>query len=127
KRIHPHDTQRIQRALAVHHLSGKPLSQLQKNTGLKLPYHLQNIAILPADRAQLREAIRNRFERMLAQGFVEEVERLYQTGQLQPDLPASRAVCYRQVTAYLAGKIDYEMMRNQSVVATYQLAKRQMT
>jgi tRNA dimethylallyltransferase len=128
KQLHPHDAQRIQRALAVYQLTGQPFSLL-KQTAKKpvLPYSLLNIAILPQNRERLKETISQRFQQMLQQGFIEEVEVLYQRKDLHANLPACRAVGYRQVLAYLARKIEYETMKTHSIIATRQLAKRQLT
>jgi tRNA dimethylallyltransferase len=125
-KIHPNDAQRIQRALEVYHLTGKPLSELlaQKN---KLPYTFINFLLLPADRGWLHKRIALRFEQMLAQGFIKEVEQLMQQWQLPASAPAMRCVGYRQVYEYLAGKDDFATFSYKGVAATRQLAKRQLT
>jgi tRNA dimethylallyltransferase len=82
---------------------------------------------MPADRTELRQRIRLRFDAMLRQGFIEEVEALYKRGDLHAEMPSIRAVGYRQVWAYLAGEYGYEEMREKAIIATAQLAKRQMT
>jgi len=127
-RIHPNDPQRLQRALEVYELTGKPLSQLhQESQQGACPYDVLKFALLPNDRAWLHERIALRFEIMLKQGLIDEVKGLYQRGDLHTDLPAVRAVGYRQVWDYLDGNIDYNMMINRGIVATRQLAKRQIT
>jgi len=125
-RIHPHDPQRLQRALEVFALTGRPLSQQQRATR-PLPYRVVKLIVAPASRERLRERIAERFQQMLAEGLVEEVERLYRRGDLSPDLPAMRCVGYRQVWGYLDGAYGYEEMVTRAITATRQLAKRQMT
>ncbi len=127
-RIHPNDPQRLQRALEIHAITGKTLTTLlQEQTENKLPYEFINIAIAPTDKQLLHAKIALRFNAMLEQGFIEEVEKLYQRGDLQADLPAIRAVGYRQVWDYLANKITEAEMQERAIIATRQLAKRQMT
>ena len=128
ERIHPNDPQRIQRALEVYEVSGKTLTEFwQEQAASKLQYQLIKIALMPADRVDLRKRIEQRFDLMLEAGLVEEVERLYQRGDLTPDLPSIRAVGYRQVWAMLDGEYDMATMREKAITATAQLAKRQMT
>lgn len=127
-RIHPHDTQRIQRALEVYDVSGMSLSDLlDKPQGILFPYRAIKIAVLPEDRAELHRRIEVRFHAMLAQGFVDEVARLRSRGDLHPGLPALRAVGYRQMWRYLEGEISYDHMVEQGIFATRQFAKRQLT
>lgn len=126
-RIHPNDTQRIQRALEVFHLTGKPLSQLlaeQKNPSL---FSFSNLSLLPENRSWLHERIELRFDTMLQQGFIEEVQHLLAQWQLSVSSPALRCVGYRQASDYLAGYDDYDTFRNKGIAATRQLAKRQLT
>ncbi len=128
RRIHPNDPQRIQRALEVYEVTGKSLTELwQERRTDALAYRRAKIALMPPDRRDLRALIARRFDAMLAQGLVEEVEALYRRGDLSPELPAVRAVGYRQVWAMLAGEYDYRTMREKAIIATAQLAKRQMT
>ncbi len=128
ERIHPNDPQRISRALEVYEMSGKPMSQLQKEQKAEpLPYKLLKLALIPSDRALLHQRIEKRFALMLEHGLVEEVKALQERGDLHPDLPAIRAVGYRQVWDYLDGRIDYTEMQERGVIATRQLAKRQFT
>lgn len=128
-RIHPNDPQRIQRALEVYELTGVPLSELQQQQQVDqpLPYRIIKLAVAPAERSVLHQRIAQRFEQMLGEGLVEEVESLRQRGDLHLDLPALRAVGYRQVWEFLDGDIDYTEMVERGVIATRQLAKRQFT
>ncbi len=128
KRIHPNDTQRIQRALEVFMLTGKTISASQRqDTSPLAAYDIINIAIAPAERTNLYDRIAIRFEQMLEQGFIEEVRRLYERGDLKADLPAIRSVGYRQMWDHLAGMLTYDEMREKAQAATRQLAKRQLT
>ena len=127
-RIHPHDPQRIQRALEVYELTGTPLSQLQQQQVEEpLPYRIIKLALAPSERGVLHERIAARFEHMLRDGLIEEVEALRRRGDLHLDLPALRAVGYRQVWEFLDGSIDYTEMTERGIIATRQLAKRQFT
>lgn len=128
RRIHPNDPQRIQRALEVHALTGVSLSELQGRSGAPtLDAPLVKLALVPAERAELHRSIARRFEAMLRAGLTEEVQRLRGRGDLDLDCPALRAVGYRQVWQYLEGALDREAMTTRAVVATRQLAKRQLT
>jgi len=128
ERIHPNDQQRIQRALEVFELTGKPLTKHQKEAQIDaLPYRLLKIALIPEERTWIRELAATRFEKMLEQGFLDEVKALYERGDLHADLPSIRCVGYRQAWQYLEGELDYEEMKERAVIATRQLAKRQMT
>ena len=127
-RIRPGDAQRIQRALEVMALSGRPLSELQQGgTAIRFPWRVLKLALLPVDRKLLHERIALRFDAMLADGFLDEVHRLRARGDLHPDLPAIRAVGYRQAWEYLDGRGDATDFRNRGIYATRQLAKRQIT
>ena len=128
QRIHANDPQRIQRALEVYALSGRPISELhQQEQSDTLPYRVLKLGLIPADRSVLHEKIQQRFELMLAAGLVDEVRALFSRGDLTSELPAMRAVGYRQVWAFLAGKSGYDEMVGQAIVATRQYAKRQLT
>ncbi|MBD1390025.1 tRNA (adenosine(37)-N6)-dimethylallyltransferase MiaA [Neiella sp. HB171785] len=128
QRIHPNDPQRLSRAIEVFRISGKSLTELQaKQEQSKAPYRFIQFAIAPADRAVLHERIALRFEQMLAAGFEAEVQQLFERQDLNPELPSIRSVGYRQMWSYLAGEIDYDEMVYRGIVATRQLAKRQMT
>lgn len=127
-RIHPNDPQRVQRALEVYAVSGRPMSELIRSRGdAGMPFRLLKLALADHDRAQLHRRIAARFDGMLAQGFIEEVAGLRARPDLNADLPSMRAVGYRQVWAYLDGKLSYSDMVERAVAATRQLAKRQMT
>ncbi len=128
-RIHKNDSQRLQRALEVYELTGQPLSALQKRTegGLDDTYRIIKIVLMPEDRKILHARIEQRFQAMLKQGFIEEVERFYTRKELNENLPAMRSVGYRQVWQYLDGKMEKAQLHEQGVAATRQLAKRQIT
>jgi len=128
QRIHPNDPQRIQRALEVYQVTGKTLTAFWREHGAdELPYRRVKIALMPVDRSNLRKLIERRFDAMLAAGLVDEVERLYQREDLNVELPAIRAVGYRQIWAMLSGEYGFDTMREKAIIATAQLAKRQMT
>ncbi len=126
-RIHPHDRQRIQRALEIVEVSGAPPSHWFAHSQRRLPYSLRRIAVYPQDRGALHARIRERFTRMLARGLVAEVEALRQHAELGPELPSMRTVGYRQVWQYLTGMVNYNEMLERAVIATRQLAKRQLS
>lgn len=126
-RIHPNDPQRLSRALEVYRISGKTLTELTQTKGEQLPYQTLQFAIAPTDRELLRQRIAERYQLMLSQGFEQEVRALYQRGDLHADLPSIRCVGYRQMWEYLEGKMSYDEMVYRGIVATCQLAKRQMT
>lgn len=125
-RLKPNDSQRISRALEVFQISGRPISDFQKNQN-KPRYELPTLALLPSDRSQLHGNIANRFQVMLKQGLIEEVRELKHQYNLQPQMPSMRCVGYRQVWAYLDNQDSYETMIDKGIVATRQLAKRQLT
>jgi len=128
KRIHPNDPQRISRALEVYEMTGKSMSQLQKEKKAEpLAYEVLKLALIPSDRAVLHQRIEKRFGQMLEHGLIDEVKTLRSRGDLHEDLPAIRAVGYRQVWDYLCNRIDYTEMQERGVIATRQLAKRQLT
>jgi tRNA dimethylallyltransferase len=126
-RLSPNDAQRIQRALEVWELSGKPISELQKAADPGLPFRLKAYALIPEDRAELHRRIAERFERMLADGLVEELEGLRKRYALHPGMPSMRCVGYRQVWSYLDGAYGRDELREKGIAATRQLAKRQLT
>ena len=127
-RIHPNDPQRIQRALEVYEISGKPLSSFfNADQGEDLPYQKIKLIIAPPDRKILHDIIAQRFRNMLEQGFINEVKTLYLRGDLTEKMPSIRAVGYRQVWTYLQGEDDFETMTEKAIIATRQLAKRQFT
>lgn len=128
KRIHPHDMQRIQRALEVYELTGKNMTESQEQHQVfSTNHHFINLAIMPDDRALLHQAIAERFDDMLKKGFIDEVKKLYDRGDLSLELPSMRSVGYRQVWQYLEGTFTFDEMREKSIIATRQLAKRQLT
>jgi tRNA dimethylallyltransferase len=128
-RLAPNDTQRIQRALEVHAISGETMSSLfAKQTSAALPYRLLKLALVPNDRSVLHERIALRFDQMLEAGFLEEVRALlvkYPT--LNKDSTSMRCVGYRQALEHLAGDYDQNELRDRGIFATRQLAKRQLT
>ena len=126
-RIGPADTQRIQRALEVITLTGRPLSEQLGAVRDRLPWRVLKLALVPGDRAPLHARIAERFDAMLAAGFLDEARRLHADAALPADLPAMRAVGYRQALAFLDGEITAAAFRQQAVFATRQLAKRQTT
>jgi tRNA dimethylallyltransferase len=126
-RIEANDSQRIQRALEVYRLSGKPLSAWQKQTVPPTDFEFLRIGLLPARRAVLHERIAMRLAQMREDGFVEEVRGLLERPGLSADSPSMRAVGYRQLTAHLLGKTDLDTAMQRALFATRQLAKRQYT
>ena len=151
KRIHPNDPQRLQRALEVYEISGRTLTDFwsdqaeikeKQETGQNidedytnwgrdsfntLSYNAISIAVSPKERSTLHERIALRFKQMLSDGFVEEVKELHQSGTLDLTMPSMRCVGYRQVWEYLDGKLSYDEMVERGIIATRQLAKRQIT
>jgi len=127
ERIRPRDAQRIQRALEVIALTGKTLSSQQRGLPAPFPYRVLKLALLPAERGALHARIAQRVDAMLAQGFLDEVRALRARGDLREDLPAMRAVGYRQAWQHLAGELDAADFRARAIFATRQLAKRQIT
>ncbi len=127
-RIHPNDPQRIQRALEVYELTGMPISTWHAKH--KKPVQSLNalkIALLPASRSLLHQRIEYRFQCMLEEGFMDEMKWFYQRDDMHPELPAMRSVGYRQAWRHLDGEYDYKTMCEKVVIATRQLAKRQLT
>ncbi|SOY49639.1 tRNA (adenosine(37)-N6)-dimethylallyltransferase MiaA [Cupriavidus taiwanensis] len=132
-RLAPNDAQRIQRALEIHRLSGQPMSALLARQAEGRTFagaadqRYRVIALEPSDRLALHGRIARRYDAMLAQGFIEEVERLRARRDLHPGLPSIRCVGYRQVWEYLDGEADFATMRERGIAATRQLCKRQLT
>lgn len=127
-RIGPNDAQRIQRALEVIELTGRPLSQQHAEAPPRtFPWRVLKLALLPSDRSALHARIAQRFDSMLAAGFLDEVRQLGARGDLHADLPAIRAVGYRQAWEHLHGAMDRAELRDRGIFATRQLAKRQIT
>ena len=127
-RVDPNDAQRIQRALEVYYLSGRPMSVLiGDRRDAALPYRMVQVALVPSDRSKLHERIEARFEEMLELGLIAEVRTLREEFALGPDMPSMRCVGYRQVWRYLDGEFGLSLLRDKAVAATRQLAKRQLT
>jgi tRNA dimethylallyltransferase len=132
-RIHPTDAQRIQRALEVWRVSGRSISDWRREAPReRFPCRVLKLVVAPAQRAVLHERIARRFDAMLAAGFLDEVRRLRALPQLAShprplDLPALRAVGYRQAWEHLDGHFDAGQLRERGIHATRQLAKRQLT
>ncbi|MBI1943551.1 MAG: tRNA (adenosine(37)-N6)-dimethylallyltransferase MiaA [Betaproteobacteria bacterium] len=126
-RLQLNDAQRIQRALEVYRITGRPLSALLGAARAPLPFELKAYSILPSDRAELHARIEARFEAMLERGLVEELRALRARYALSADLPSMRAVSYRQAWEFLEGRASEAQMRERAIAATRQLAKRQLT
>jgi len=129
KKIKGTDKQRIMRALEVYYISGKPLSYYHKpRTKQDINYKLHKIALIPSNRALLNNRIKIRVENMLKNGFIEEVESLLKNNpSLDLTYPALRSVGYKQVYEHIMGLISFDDLTEKIVIATRQLAKRQMT
>ena len=133
--LHPNHSQRIQRALEVYRLTGKTASRLKSeqadSPGAIKPivddYSICQMALLPRERSFLHDRIARRFNKMLEQGLVDEVQALRKRGDLNIEMPAMRAVGYRQVWEYLDGQSGFDEMIAKAVAASRQLAKRQLT
>ncbi len=127
QRIHPQDSQRLQRALEVYLLTQKPLSAQLEALPAKPPWRFINLALFPERRAWLHQRIEERLQGMLVQGFLAETAELVQRWQLTAAHPSMKSVGYRQALAYLQGECDYAQFYAQALAATRQLAKRQLT
>ena len=126
-RLKPSDAQRIQRALEIYRVTGKPMSQLLGQTKSALPFRLLELALVPSDRAELHRRIESRFDAMLERGLVEELRALRERHTLRPGLPSMRCVGYRQAWQHLEGEFGRDELRDRGIFATRQLAKRQLT
>lgn len=126
-RIHPNHSQRLSRALEVYRLSGKTMTELHQQTPESSREQVLAVAVAPAERQVLHQRIATRFGQMMEAGFLDEVRGLRERGDLRGDLPAIRAVGYRQLWAHLEGECSLEEARELAIVATRQLAKRQFT
>jgi tRNA dimethylallyltransferase len=129
-RLAPNDSQRIQRALEIFMLTGQPMSTLlaaPRTQHVDAPYRFVPVALEPSDRAVLHARIAARFDAMLAHGFIDEVKRLRERGDLDLSMPSMRCVGYRQAWEYLDGATRYDEMRDKGIFATRQLCKRQLT
>jgi tRNA dimethylallyltransferase len=128
ERLNPNDSQRLQRALEVYEISGRTMTELWAEQEKQRPdFPIISMAVMPDDRAELHQRIEKRFDIMLEQGFIDEVRQLWERGDLNLQMPSVRCVGYRQVWEYFSGTWDYETMRFKGIVATRQLAKRQVT
>ena len=128
QRIHPNDPQRMQRALEVYEITGRSMTALwQEQEQQRLPYKVTQLCVMPQERKILHERIEKRFHIMLEQGFEEEVRKLWDRGDLDIGMPSIRCVGYRQMWEYFAGTWGYDTMIEKGVIATRQLAKRQVT
>lgn len=128
QRIHPNDPQRLQRAIEVCRLSGKSMTEYwAEQEASANDYDYVSIAVMPDDRSVLHKRIEQRFDIMLEQGFLSEVEALFKRGDLHVDMPSVRCVGYRQMWSHLMGECDFDEAKYRGVVATRQLAKRQIT
>ena len=125
-RIEPTDPQRIQRALEVHAVTGRTLTEIQRETSSP-GVAIESLALMPTDRAELSKTIERRFDVMVERGLIDEVTRLRERPGLDAGSASMRAVGYRQVWAYLDGRWDWPEAAKRAIVATRQLAKRQMT
>mgnify|MGYP000482196908 CR=1 FL=1 len=133
-RLQPNDSQRVQRALEVYEITGKPMSELLADSpsedgraGSDIPEWIDLVSLEPSDRSRLHQNLEKRFDEMLTGGLLEEVELLKKNPALHGDLPAIRSVGYRQVWEYLSGEVDQAEMRSKALAATRQLGKRQLT
>src|SRR6266508_357254 len=126
-RLKPSDAQRIERALEIYRVTGKPMSQLLGRTKSALPFRLLELALVPSDRAELHRRIESRFDAMLERGLVEELRALRERYALRPGLPSMRCVGYRQAWQHLEGEFGRNELRDRGIFATRQLAKRQLT
>ncbi|WP_374261299.1 tRNA (adenosine(37)-N6)-dimethylallyltransferase MiaA [Zoogloea sp.] len=127
-RLEPNDAQRIQRALEIVRLTGRPLADSYARREALAPTHrFIPVALAPSDRAVLHARIALRFDAMLLAGFVDEVIDLRRRYRLDPKLPSMRCVGYRQALEYLDGQCDLATFRDKGIFATRQLAKRQLT
>ena len=126
-RLNPGDAQRIQRALEVYRLTGKPISAFQSKSKIELPFELKAFSLVPENRAELHRRIAERFDAMLKLGLVDELRVLREKYELKPDLPSMRCAGYRQAWEYLEGKCSERKLRETGIAATRQLAKRQLT
>jgi tRNA dimethylallyltransferase len=133
-RLQPNDSQRVQRALEVYEITGKPMSELLADCpsadgreGSAIPEWINLVSLEPSDRSRLHQNLEKRFDAMLIGGLLEEVTLLRKNPSLHGDLPAIRSIGYRQVWEYLSGVVDQTEMRYKALAATRQLGKRQLT
>lgn len=128
-RLAPRDSQRIQRALEIFHISGKTMSDWLKDKAQPQEgsHQYVTMSLEPEDRSWLHKRIAVRYHDMIEQGLLQEVEKLYQRPELHPGLPSIRCVGYRQLWSYLDGEVSLDLAIEQAIATTRQLAKRQLT
>jgi tRNA dimethylallyltransferase len=126
-RLDPTDSQRIQRALEVYELSGRPISALQGARRSPAEAGFVSLALVPHDRAELHRRIATRFDAMLAAGLVDELSGLRRRFRLDASMPSMRCVGYRQAWQFIDGVCDHDELRARGTAATRQLARRQLT
>jgi tRNA dimethylallyltransferase len=128
-RLSPNDTQRIQRAMEIYRITGQSMSALFKlqTDNAALPYNITSIALVPSDRSVLHQRIETRFHQMIEQGLLSELQDLRKKYALNPELPSMRCVGYRQAWQYMEGEITQAQFIETGIIATRQLAKRQLT
>lgn len=127
KRIHQNDPQRLQRALEVFEITGKSLTELTQSAQSEIPYRLTKVILSPFDRSVLHARIAKRYQIMMANGFLGEVETLYQCKDCHVALPSIRAVGYRQLWQHLSDEYELDEAIEKAIIATRQMAKRQLT
>ena len=128
RRINPNDPQRIQRALEVIRISGQPISELQQGSNKADPqFRVLKLVVCPTERQELHRRIAQRFSQMIGEGFVDEVKELHSRSDLHAGLPSMRAVGYRQAWEWLEGRLADDEWQEKAIIATRQLAKRQLT
>lgn len=128
QRIHPNDPQRTLRALEVYRVAGRPMSELWAEQAVTpFPWRVVSMVLAPEERGFLHQRIAHRFQQMLTEGLIDEVSALKKRTDLHADLPALKSVGYRQVWDYLEGRYDTATLEEQGIIATRQLAKRQLT
>jgi tRNA dimethylallyltransferase len=129
QRLAPNDSQRIQRALEIYRVTGRPMSVLlsEQRNNTAQPWHYVTISLEPSDRSVLHQRIAQRYYAMIEAGLVAEVEALFKRGDLNTSMPSIRCVGYRQIWAYLEGETDLSTAVERAIAATRQLAKRQLT
>jgi tRNA dimethylallyltransferase len=126
--LHPNHSQRIGRALEVYLMTGKTMSSFRSaQPENSFPYRVLQLALLPENKVALHARIGKRFHDMMDSGFLAEVEMLYKRRDLHIELPAMRAVGYREAWRFLSGSLTREQMVARAIISTRQLAKRQMT
>lgn len=128
ERIHKNDPQRLIRAIEVYEITGKTLTELRAEPKKGLPeFKMLKIALIPENRAKLHKQIEKRFMQMIDSGFLQEVKKLYERNDLEEDMTSLRSVGYRQAWLFMEGEYDYDTFIYKGLVATRQLAKRQLT